>query len=379
MTPVRLGEVIAPVQGRAGETDLPVYSVTKHRGFVPSEEYFKKQVFSNDLSTYKVVDQGQFAYATIHLDEGSIGVAPAKCVISPMYTVFAVDETRVLPDYLIRFLKSPGALASYSRLGRGTAERRKSISLEALGRLDVPLPPLPEQRRIAAILDDADAVRLKHKRSRDLISELTDSAFDAVTRRTDGLAPLADLVELTTGPFGSSIHKSDYQLGGTPLINPSHIRAGRIVADLKVAVSESKASDLRSFSLRDGDVVLGRRGEIGRTAVVEVADLPAICGTGTMILRPFDGPPIGRFIARLLRTPRYVDLLTAAASGVTMLNLSQAAVTSLKVPIPTPALLAQVDLIDSAVGARLDVAEARGAGLDALFASLQDRAFGGEL
>lgn len=61
---------------------MPVYSVTKHAGFVPSLEFFKKQVFSRDVTGYKVVAPGDFAYATIHLDEGSIGIAPERGLIS---------------------------------------------------------------------------------------------------------------------------------------------------------------------------------------------------------------------------------------------------------------------------------------------------------
>ncbi len=117
MADVTLAELIRPAGRKAGaETDLPVYSVTKHFGFVPSLEYFKKQVFSRDVESYKVVEVGNFAYATIHLDEGSIGIAPQRALISPMYTVFSIDESRVDPRYLIRFLKSPRALAHYPRL-----------------------------------------------------------------------------------------------------------------------------------------------------------------------------------------------------------------------------------------------------------------------
>ncbi len=46
--------------------------MTKHRGFVRSDEYFSKSVYSENTENYKVVRRGQFAYATIHLDEGSI-------------------------------------------------------------------------------------------------------------------------------------------------------------------------------------------------------------------------------------------------------------------------------------------------------------------
>ena len=70
MRMVPLGEVIRPSGSRAnGSEAYPVYSVTKHAGFVPSLEYFKKQVFSRDKSGYRVVKPGDFAYATIHLDD----------------------------------------------------------------------------------------------------------------------------------------------------------------------------------------------------------------------------------------------------------------------------------------------------------------------
>ena len=66
-------DIASDVSARNRSRDeIPVLSVTKYDGFVPSEEYFKKKVFSADTENYKIVRKGQFAYATIHLDEGSI-------------------------------------------------------------------------------------------------------------------------------------------------------------------------------------------------------------------------------------------------------------------------------------------------------------------
>lgn len=178
MNVVALGDVIRPAGRRAGrDNSLPVYSVTKHAGFVPSLEYFNKQVFSRDLASYKLVEPGDFAYATIHLDEGSIGIAPERGLISPMYTVFQVDHSRVDPGYLIRFLKSPGALSQYSRLGQGAVHRRKAVSLAALGSIPIPLPSLDSQRRIAAILAGVDRIRDKRRRALKHLTSLADSIF----------------------------------------------------------------------------------------------------------------------------------------------------------------------------------------------------------
>lgn len=157
----------------------PVYAVTKHGGMVPSADYFKKQVHSRDVEGYKVVARGQFAYATIHLDEGSIGTLDTAdhCIISPMYTVFEVDADRIHPPYLLRLLKSPWALSQYSVMGSGSVHRRRSISFETLARLEVALPELPEQKRIATVLEKAESLRRKRKEAARLADEFLQAAF----------------------------------------------------------------------------------------------------------------------------------------------------------------------------------------------------------
>jgi type I restriction enzyme S subunit len=71
---VAIGEIAREVSSQQhGMGKLPVLSCTKHDGLVDSLGYFKKQVFSHDTSDYKLVKRGQFAYATNHIEEGSIG------------------------------------------------------------------------------------------------------------------------------------------------------------------------------------------------------------------------------------------------------------------------------------------------------------------
>jgi type I restriction enzyme, S subunit len=148
----RLRELAREVTERVGDRDgMPVLSVTKHRGIVRADTYFNKAVHSRETANYKLVRRGQFAYATIHLDEGSIGrlTVEEAGVVSPMYTVFEI--TRDLdPDFLLALLKSPRYLGRYAALGQGTVNRRASISFDALGSLVIHHPPLAEQQAIAA-------------------------------------------------------------------------------------------------------------------------------------------------------------------------------------------------------------------------------------
>lgn len=379
---VPLGEVVSPVSGRAGARELPVYSVTKHSGFVPSTDYFKKQVFSQDLSTYKVVEKGQFAYATIHLDEGSIGVAPEACVISPMYTVFSVDQSRVDAGYLIRLMKSPTAVAQYSRLGRGTAERRKSISLEALGRLGVHLPPLPEQRRIAAILDEADARRSARHASLRLLRAVPGEVLAARDSRGWKSVSLGDVASLQGGLTVSARRATLPRRAG--YLRVANVFRGAIdlteIKDLGVTQAE-----LERTRIRLGDLLVveghGNLDEVGRAALV--TELPSADLTHQnhlFRLRPNAERVLGRFLELVLNSSdsrEYFRRVANTTSGLNTLNATS--VRSLRMRLAPPAIQDEVVREVDGVSNSIRAAERSSAQLDELFASLQHRAFRGEL
>lgn len=140
-------------------------------------------------------------------------------------------------------------------------------------------------------------------------------------------------LSISTGPFGSMIHQSDYVRGGVPLINPSHMIGDCIVPDPDVAVSNEMASALSSYRLSEGDVVLARRGEVGRLAIVSSRENGWICGTGSFVSR-FSVEVSRSYLAILFRTD-YVRLyLSGAAVGTTMVNLNHGILRNLPVPIP---------------------------------------------
>jgi len=143
---------------------------------------------------------------------------------------------------------------------------------------------------------------------------------------------LENLVELKTGPFGSSLHKSDYVKPGTPVLNPKHYLRGRIVPDPESLVGQPVLDRLADFRLRSGDVILGRRGEMGRCAVVGPTEEGWLCGTGSLILRQSD--VIDAFyLQRLLSSPATVAILEGESVGSTMVNLNQSILKSLEIPL----------------------------------------------
>ena len=144
--------------------------------------------------------------------------------------------------------------------------------------------------------------------------------------------PLGKRATFRTGPFGSALHKSDYVTDGTPIINPMHIVDGLIVPTVKMTVTDIAARMLSDFCVKTGEIVIGRRGDMGRCAVVREKNAGWICGTGSMIIRP--ERTNADFLQRVLSSPKIVGAIEDAAVGTTMVNLNQGTLANLKIQFP---------------------------------------------
>ncbi len=151
------------------------------------------------------------------------------------------------------------------------------------------------------------------------------------------LTHLRDVIHLRTGPFGSALHQSDYISGGTPLVNPMHIVGGRVTPSADMTVSSQMAAKLSEYRLQPGDVVLGRRGEMGRCAVISERERGWICGTGSLIVRPLQRALHPDYLQLLLTSRRVVDYLLTASVGSTMANLNQQHLLDMEVSLPPAA------------------------------------------
>lgn len=154
-----IGEVATEVSERNKDDDAyPVISCTKTVGFVNSLEYFKKQVFSDDLSGYKVIRRNQLGYPSNHVEEGSIGLQDLHDValVSPIYTIF--EPSRDLdPRFLFRVLKTDRYRQIFAAATNASVDRRGSLRWKAFATIKVPVPTREEQDLINEAGDCADA------------------------------------------------------------------------------------------------------------------------------------------------------------------------------------------------------------------------------
>ena len=153
--PIR--EVAEQTSMRAGEKfeEFDVFSCTKHDGLVLSDEYFSKQVYGEDRANYKVVRPLELAYATNHIEEGSIGLNNhgRAGIVSPMYTVFRA--TNIAPEFLISVLKTERMRREFERRTPASVNRRGGLRWDDFSEIEIPSPDPVQQENIQTVLKTA--------------------------------------------------------------------------------------------------------------------------------------------------------------------------------------------------------------------------------
>lgn len=159
MAPTATGGLLSAgtARERAG-TDLPPLSVTKDRGVILQSEKYNKRI-ATDGTKYLVGVDGQFAFDPMSLYYGSIGRIRkvGRGLISPDYVVFSADSS-VDPEYLEKLLRFPEMHKLYESLSEtgNMFGKRRRLYWSVFEKIELALPPMWEQRKIAAILSAVD-------------------------------------------------------------------------------------------------------------------------------------------------------------------------------------------------------------------------------
>jgi len=128
---------------------------------------------------------------------------------------------------------------------------------------------------------------------------------------------------IQTGPFGSQLHQSDYSDKGIPVVMPADIKNGRIDESRVARVYEGHVERLKRHKLEVGDIVYGRRGDIGRQAIIRSENEGWLCGTGCLRLSLGRFPRIvPEYLHLYLSMPEVIGWIQNQAIGATMPNLN---------------------------------------------------------
>lgn len=338
-------------------------------------------------STY-VFNKGTVLYCKLRPYLNKVVVADDDGVATTELVPLRCDESKVLPNYLAHFLRSATFLAFATSVVAGAKMPRMVMS--EFWSYPVPLPPQEEQRRIAAILDQAETLRTQRRTALALLDNLTQSLF--LDMFGDPVANDRGWPKVTVSDFVAGFESGKSLVADDEEDSASKYRVLKVsaVTSLEYRPEQSKAvptdyAPPQSHIVRAGDLLFSRANTselIGATAYVEAT--PENLLLPDKLWRfvwhaPSKAAPL--YVMHLFRQPKFRHEIGQRASGTSgsMKNISQEKVLSIQVgnpPLPLQQTFAtRIETIEA-----LKATHRRAlAALDALFASLQQRAFAGQL
>ncbi|RWO75001.1 MAG: DUF1768 domain-containing protein [Mesorhizobium sp.] len=345
-------------RNQTGFEDLPILEVSLRTGVrVREMEKGARKQQMTDRSKYKRAAKGDIAYNMMRMWQGAVGVAPVDGLISPAYVV-ARPFPEVEPRYYAYLFRTDAYMREVNKFSRGIVADRNRLYWGEFKQMPSAFPPTGEQTRIADFLDahGRSTARLIRNKRRliELLNEQKQAIINqAITRGVAASAPMKPTgiewmpevpahwevkmisrlaVKLQTGPFGSQLHQSDYVEDGVAVINPMHLVNGKICPDRQTTVAPETAERLSRHALTPGEIVIARRGELGRCALVLETDGHLLCGTGCMVLRLSEGLP--RYYFEFLSSASVRRFLEERSVGATMQNLNPSIIGSIQAVVP---------------------------------------------
>lgn len=296
---------------------------------------------------------------------------------------------RVEPGYLAHFFQTESYRRRISSLAAGA--NINNLRNEHLDGLELALPPLPEQKRIVAILDKADTIRAKLREALAQADALLRSAFDHTVgyRATDYGSWEPRTMEslacdrpnsLRTGPFGSDLRHSEFTDGGVVVLGIDNAVQNRFAWAERRYISPEKYAKLERYRVFPGDVIVTIMGTTGRSAVVP-DDIPLAISTkhlAAITLNPAEADP--HFVSFAIHSDsRLRRQIEGANKGAIMDGLNLTIIRNLKIHLPPLSLQQHFAHLVRWHQTRQKQAQDPAENGDALYASLAQRAFCGEL
>lgn len=331
----------------------------------------------------------KFQFTSNHVLYGKLRPYLAKIALPDREGICSTDILPVLPGpeldrtYLAYYLRQ-GSLVDFAA-SRASGANLPRLSARQLEQFPVPVPPLEEQRRIAAILDKADAIRTKRRQVLAHLDALPEDIYRDQFSEIPASVTVADLAEtaknsIRTGPFGSQLLHSEFVESGISVLGLDNVVGNSFAWGTKRFITERKYRQLERYTVHGGDVLISIMGTTGRCVVVP-DDIPIAINTKHICAIT---PDVKRVHPEVLRAsflwhPESRLYLLRQTKGSIMAGLNMGIIKTM--PVPSIPMKKQLDYarVVSEVNTAKGYVEAALQADDALFASLQTRAFKGEL
>jgi type I restriction enzyme, S subunit len=346
---VSLGRYTDEVNHRnQNKTDLSVCSVTNNQGIVYSETRFKKQVFSKNLSKYKIIAPDEIAYNPSRVNVGSIAInaMDEEVLLSPMYVIVKCHN-EILPKFLLYFLKSTEGKNRIKHLTQGSV--RDSLSYKNFEKIEIFLPSVPIQEKMIQIIEQVMDLQKKRIQSLNILNKLTMSTFfkifgDPEKNISKWTSTSLDKLLIGKPVHGKSLEGSKVNLEqiGVPLLKLSALTDfGIDPTNIKFYDENKKNLDMNF--LQKNDILISRSNTlelVGRSG--RYSNDPSFCLVPDLMIKVRPDPdkinPV--FLEYFLRTHKVRNFYRSRARGTSgsMKKISNKDISNTEILIPDDSL-----------------------------------------
>ena len=339
-----------------------------------TEEHVTELALKN--TSLKLIPKGAILVAMYGATVGRMAILETTATTNQAICHILPDQTVADIRYLYHCLQSkvPQLLA------QAVGGAQPNINQGVIKKLKIPLPPLPEQRRIAAILDKADELRAKRRAALDKLDTLLQSIFiDMFGDPSDSPYPIMTLKAVCQKITDGAHRRPTYVESGIPFLRVTDIRNGNIDWDKTKKIPLHEHIELiKRCDPCKGDILYSKNGTIGVPRLIDW-DQEFSIFVSLALLRPNPSVILGGYLESFLKTPFALRQAIKHTKSGTVSNLHLVEIRKVKLPVPPLEVQEKWLRLKRKIQIKRQTLLNAAEKLDSLFNSLQQRAFRGEL
>ena len=269
-------------------------------------------------------------------------------------------------EYLLHYLSSAESRRVFEKNLNGSA--LQEIPIAALRAITAAIPNKVEQRGIASVLSDMDALLAKLDQLIAKKRDIKQAAMQELLtgkRRLPGVSgewkhtSIGEVCEVKTGPFGSSLHESDYVKEGTPIITVEHLGEFGVTYQNLPLVSKQDWTRLREYTLEAGDIVFSRVGSVDRNALIKPTEDGWLFSGRLLRVRVKSKNALASFLSHQFHLESFKKKVREVAVGQTMASINTQILKNIQITLPPTDEQAAIALIISEMNTEVIALEAR--------------------
>ena len=335
---VKLGDCIEEVVEKTKENNQhKVLSVTKD-GIFSQEEFFKKQIASENNIGYKVIRKNNLVFSTMNLWMGSLDVLTNYDIgiVSPAYKIFKFNEELMLPSYGNYFMKSYYMLEQYKNCSeQGASIVRRNLDLKALLNTNINIPLIAEQEKIVRILEKVDLIIKNYERLLEEKNRFIKSQFVEMFGSVKKFEMLGDICSIKARIGWQGLTRKEYlEEGNYRLVTGIDFLGNTIDFDNCYYVSKERYQQDENIQLKVNDVLVTKDGTIGKVAFIDKLEMPATLNSGVFVIRDKSNRLNPIYLEYALLSDDFSKFIKKIKTGSTVAHLNQEVFLKFKIPVP---------------------------------------------